>query len=216
MQNIFIYLILLIIILTLVVLYISYFGTKAFNKIKIYIIVIFFMFFLYFVLNSTLNHSPKGYFYHLHDIDFSNYLIFFISIINALLLFRTLKAQRKAIDEQKTANQIAAFENRFFKFIDFHRENVAIIKYRKPNYQDNDSDEKKYSNGKEFFIILSNELNRMFDEYSIQNSTKELLNRESKIKKINFIYSCLFFGAWEDKRNLIIAKRSSSKLVLGV
>ena len=138
-----------------------------------------------------------------HYENLPNYLVFFATAISAYLLYNTLVAQRKA-------SQITSFESRLFKFIDYHRDNVDKLRYRKPYCENSEKDNQlAYSFGKEFFIILSNEMWDMLDNYG--KSTFDLKGQNSiPYDKINFIYSCLFYGAWEDKINLLKMKLKCS------
>ena len=126
------------------------------------------------------------------SIDFGNgftnlpgYLAFFAAVISVYLLLKTLR-------DQKLSNKISAFENRFFKFIDYHRENVNIINYKKPNCK-----KEEFVTGKKFFIVATNEIRDLIKAYIDFNRS------EDPEIPINFIYLCYFYGAWADRQELL-------------
>lgn len=114
-----------------------------------------------------------------------NYLVFFATAISAYLLYITLNRQREA-------NQIAAFENNYFKYIDYHRENVNQLRYRDPK-----TVEQKYWKGNQVFTIIYYEIRDLLDEY-VKNAEFSTLNKEKRRKILNFLYLCVFYGAGED------------------
>jgi hypothetical protein len=118
------------------------------------------------------------------------YLAFFIAGISAVYLY-------KALTEQRKANQIAQFEARFFKFIDYHRENVSTMKYRNPKV-----DTEQTWEGIQVFTIIYKDIEDLLKEYLhnkfIKNGLKPTL--PDKVAAINFIYQCVFYGFVERTR----------------
>lgn len=113
-----------------------------------------------------------------------NYLVFIVTGISACLLYITLNDQRKA-------NEIAEFENRFFKFIDYHRENVSEIRYRDPNVH-----HEKFWTGIQVFNIIHYEVLDILKKLTVMNKN-QFKTLEQKKELINFAYSCVFYGAGE-------------------
>lgn len=144
----------------------------------------------FFVLNTLRQTLPENsdlpwYLDLEHSVNVPNYLVFFATAISAYLLFRTLNRQTEA-------NQIAAFENKYFKYIDYHRENVNQLKYRDPK-----SKEEKYWLGNQVFTVIYYEIKTLLGEYC---NSDEFSNLDGSKKKeiINFIYHCVFYGAGSD------------------
>jgi len=128
------------------------------------------------------------------------YLGFIATSLTAIYIYQTLNEQRKTEEEQKRANQISEFENRFFKFIDYHRENVANLKYRDPN-----STGEKYFVGSQVFTVIYYEIRDLLNSY-LKNSCDDRLE---KAKAIDFIFQCVFFGAGDDGRKMLEKKFSN-------
>jgi hypothetical protein len=146
---------------------------------------------IYFVANfwyqSFIHNGHKSP----YDIDFeghsnfTNYLILFTAVISAYYIYRTLNSQKKA-------NQTSSFENRFFKFIDYHRENVEQLRYKSPDYK-----EEKYWKGNQVFEIINDEIKGLLREF-IKNSHWNFSDKDKKRRAIDFVYQCVFYGANED------------------
>ena len=124
-------------------------------------------------------------------IDFSgyptlpNYLAFFAATTSVYFIYKTL-------NNQKSANQLSAFENRFFKFIDYHRENVNQLKYRDPS-----SSSEKYWTGNQVFTVIHYEIRDLIAEF-LNRSGNAHPDKDGMKEVINFVYQCIFFGAGED------------------
>jgi|GEM_PF-5088851 len=111
------------------------------------------------------------------------YLMFIVTLVTIYLLYRTL-------NEQRRATQIAEFENRFFKFMDYHRENVSQLRYRNPK-----SSEEIHWEGNQVFTVIYYEVKELLDEFFKEyHARKPHKVRES----IDFIYQCVFYGAGKD------------------
>lgn len=151
---------------------------------------------IWFTINSFLQ-TPwnKDFDFGDRNVNLPNYLVFFATAISACLLYITLNDQRKA-------NQIAAFENRFFKFIDYHRENVEKMRYPVPY-----KEEKTVVEGKLYFVNANNEIRLLLKRY-FENEVKkgESISHEFTRNGINLIYSCFFYGARSDKREQLKRK----------
>ncbi len=119
-------------------------------------------------------------------VNLPNYLIFIATSISAGLLYMTLNDQSKA-------NQIAAFENRFFKFIDYHRDNVALMKYTNPE----DSDENKIWTGSQVFMVIHYQVRDLLLEF-FKNCDFKQPNVQQKKIAVSFVYQCVLYGAGED------------------
>ncbi len=140
---------------------------------------------LYFGINalfqSKLNHNIE------YGKDFQNlpsYLSFFATLFSIYLLYRTLNSQNKS-------NNYTAFENRFFKFMDYHRENVNSLKYRDPKKKGN-----IYREGNEVFTIIYYEIKDLLNE--LKTSPDFFNNTKAKINATNFVFQCVFYGAGDD------------------
>jgi hypothetical protein len=116
-----------------------------------------------------------------------NYFVFLATAISAYYIYRTLNSQRKA-------NQIAAFENRFFKFIDYHRENVTLMKYHDPNRKGNE-----YREGNQVFTSIYYEMRDMVIVLlqNRKNPGKPAPINEKR-QVIDFAYQAIFYGATVD------------------
>jgi hypothetical protein len=128
------------------------------------------------------------------------YLNLFATLITAYLLYRTLTTQNRA-------NQKASFENRFFKFINFHRENVNVLRYRDPKDAGT-----KYRERNEVFTIIY---------YEIRDLLKEVMQKRhvttisDKAEAISLAYQCVFYGAGEDGQT-VLRKQFSKKCFQGI
>jgi hypothetical protein len=111
------------------------------------------------------------------------YLTFFATLFTAYLLYRTLTSQSKA-------NEWSAFENRFFKFMDYHRENVLQIEYRDPRFEG-----EKIRKGTEVFTVIYNEICGLLSEIQKQQKLNAV---EEKISAIDLVFQCVFYGAGSD------------------
>jgi hypothetical protein len=145
----------------------------------------------YFIANA-LSQSVRS-----SQIDFDEhyqnlpqYLAFFATLISIYLLYRTLISQTKA-------NRISAFENRFFKFIDYHRANVENLKYRDPK-----SCNERYWEGIQVFTVIYYEIADVLRE--IEKHNPSLPNREKQAQNINQAFQFVFYGAGE--RTILILK----------
>jgi hypothetical protein len=115
-----------------------------------------------------------------------NYLVFIATGISAGLLYMTLNDQSKA-------NQVAAFENRFFKFIDYHRDNVAQMRYTNPD----NSDENKIWNNSQVFMVIHYQVRDLLVEFFKNCGFKDPDVHQKKIA-VAFVYQCVLYGAGED------------------
>ena len=174
-----------------------YFNTFKIKLKKTFLIVPTLSVPYYFIINA-IHQSP---FYG--DINFGNdfsnlpnYLVFFATLISAILLYSTLKSQQKA-------NRIAAFENRFFKFIDYHRENVNELLYRKPQRK-----KEEYYKGNQVFTVIYYEVKELLEEYLLNKYKGKEVSKEEKIEAINFTYHCIFYGAGKHSESTLASKFS--------
>lgn len=129
------------------------------------------------------------------------YLACFISAIAAVYLYKTLREQRKATDEQKRANQISQFEARFFKFIDYHRENVNNLEYRDPK-----NDSEKYWKGNQVFTVIYYEIVELAKEFFNSKFGKSFTSPKEKKIVIDFIYQCVFYGSGKHTKKILTDK----------
>jgi len=158
---------------------------------------------IYFIIDASFNPYPTW------EIDFGedfqnlpNYLVFFATLLTAFLLYLTLTSQLNTAKKQDKVNQISEFENRFFKFIDYHRENVNLLKYRDPK----NSGEKNFK-GNQVFTVVYYEIRDLLEELF----SKHDFNSPDEIREaVNFIYQCVFYGAGKDSLP-ILEKRFSNK-----
>jgi hypothetical protein len=122
-----------------------------------------------------------------------------IAWLAALVTFAAFVAQYLANDLQKQQfeaqrkdTMVERFENRFFKFMDYHRENVNEMKYRKENQTwDN------YWEGTQVFTRIHYEIRKILSEF-IKNGNLDFTLLENKREAINFVYQFYFYGAGED------------------
>ncbi len=157
---------------------------------------------IFLILNALyqVHWSPeidfKGGFQSLPD-----YLMLCVTIITAVFLYKTLiaqqetlSAQQEALKEEQRSNQLLEFENRFFKFIDYHRDNVNSMKYRDPK-----SLQENYIEGNRVFTSIFYNIRYLLKCYDDNLSSK---SKEEKIEAIDFIYQCVFYGASVESKNI--------------
>ena len=136
---------------------------------------------VFFVVNAIFQTSVSD------KIDFSgfqnlpNYLMFFATVLSVYLLYRALTSERKA-------SQLSAFENRFFKFMDYHRENVRDLKYRDPTYKG-----ERYWEGIQVFTVIYYEIIAILKD--IEKRRPSNTDRNKKAENINQAFQCIFYGA---------------------
>lgn len=118
-----------------------------------------------------------------------NYLVGCATVFSIGLLYLTLKAQRES-------TQLSAFENRFFKFMDYHRENVNQLKYRDPNQEG-----EKYWDGNQVFTVIYYEIRDLITEFKKTGDPLKKVDAET----INFIFQCIFYGAGEDGMRVLLS-----------
>ena len=84
-------------------------------RFSIWVIVFILLFVLALLVIDAIFFQSSDYGHFKLDtlVNLPNYLVFIATAVSACLLYITF-------NEQGKANQIAAFENRFFKFIDYH------------------------------------------------------------------------------------------------
>jgi hypothetical protein len=122
-------------------------------------------------------------------IDFSglqnlpNYLMFFATVLSIYLLY-------KALTSERDASRKSAFENRFFKFMDYHRDNVSQLKYRNPK-----SAEKEYWEGNQVFTVIYYEICDLL--LQIEKSHPSRGDRDVQQQNIDRAFQFIFFGAGE-------------------
>lgn len=145
-----------------------------------------------------------------------------IAWIAAIFTFIAFWAQIIANKEQRSDIQFERFENRFFKFIDYHRENVAQMKYADPMRKDetsailskckcietselDDSNIKgnvvEYIEGNRVFRRIADEIRELLIEYKNKSSIKAIGKKE-----IDIVYNAVFFGAGTQSINLLKRK----------
>ena len=162
--------------------------TKDFKNPEIYFKAALFSLPIYFIANSWYqsfedNGNKLTYFFDLqHYVNFPNYLVFFASAITAYYIYKTLNSQKKA-------NQTSSFENRFFKFIDYHRQNVEQLSYRSPN-----DEGEKYWTGNQVFEVIHGEIKELLKDF-FRNSHWDVSDKEAKNRALDFVYQCVFYGA---------------------
>jgi Putative phage abortive infection protein len=121
-------------------------------------------------------------------VNLPNYLVFLGTAISAYFIYRTLNSQRRA-------NQVAAFENRFFKFVDYHRANVQQMKYRDPS----DLAGETVFRENRVFVIIYREMRKMFrDIKRIRRQHGLPITKEVERGIVDFVYQCVFYGATDD------------------
>lgn len=179
-------------------------SIKDYKNPEIYFKSLLFSLPLYFIANSWYhsfedNGNKWSYFFDLqHYVNFPNYLVFFASGITAYYIYKTLNSQ-------KQANQTSSFENRFFKFIDYHRQNVEQLRYRSPNHMG-----VKYWTGNQVFTVIHYEIKELLKEF-LENSHCDVDDKEAKWRAIDFVYQCIFYGAGEDGVKILNQRFGSKK-----
>ncbi|MBS1773979.1 MAG: putative phage abortive infection protein [Bacteroidetes bacterium] len=113
-----------------------------------------------------------------------------IAAIVGLATFLAFWAQIEANKQQRKDIQIERFESKFFKLIDYHRDNVSQMKYRRPDMKD-----EKHHEGTQVFTAIYYEIVDLLKEYQKNRFGDREMTLQEKYSMIDKIYQCVFYGA---------------------
>jgi hypothetical protein len=115
------------------------------------------------------------------------YIGSYFALVSVVLLFATLKSQRKAYELQ-------SFETKYFELIRLHRENVAEL-------------EVQGTTGRKLFVVMIRELRAILKIVkSVAAQTGQTLTQR---QKMHISYYCLFFGTGPNSSRML--RQSLSK-----
>jgi hypothetical protein len=103
------------------------------------------------------------------------------ALIGVVLLFSTLKSQRRASEQQN-------FENKYFELIKMHRDNVAEI-------------ELQGASGRKLFVLLVRELRCILD--IVRGIAKTFHQQLTQKQILHIAYYCLFFGVGPNSSRML-------------
>ena len=105
----------------------------------------------------------------------------YFALVSVVLLFTTLKSQRKAY-------QLQSFENKYFELLKMHRENVAEL-------------EIQGTTGRKIFVLLIRELRSLLD--IVKSVATEKNQTLTQRQRMHIAYYCLFFGTGPNSSRML-------------
>jgi len=109
-----------------------------------------------------------------------------LSLVSIYFVVITLREQRKTTLDERRAEQIEGFENRFYRLIDLHRANVSEMSLR------NQIKGEDRIEGKRVFLRILDELQVAVKKVREQNQL--LCLHLSTTDELQIAYYCVFFG----------------------
>jgi hypothetical protein len=105
----------------------------------------------------------------------------YFALVSIVLLYSTLKSQRKAY-------QLQSFEAKYFELLKMHRENVAEL-------------EIQGTSGRKIFVLMIRELRSLLDVVrSVAMSHDQTL---TQVERMKIAYYCLFFGTGPNSSRML-------------
>ena len=105
----------------------------------------------------------------------------YFALVSVVLLFTTLKSQRKAY-------QLQSFENKYFELLKMHRENVAEL-------------EIQGTTGRKIFVLLIRELRSLLD--IVKSVATERNQTLTQRQRMHIAYYSLFFGTGPNSSRML-------------
>lgn len=130
-----------------------------------------------------------------------------LSLVSIYFVVLTLREQRKTTLDERRAEEIDGFENRFYRMIDMHRANVREMSLQ-PLIRGNDP-----IRGKRVFLMILAELQTAMIVVREQNTHLGL--NLSAVHELQVAYYCVFFGIGNNSLIPLYKALRSNGVLLG-